>query len=101
MNGTKAFAEAGKLYAATESLEPRDAMERLEVEATGAQFERSALRDRAWQGCNVRAGKHRFQSENSLTNGFRRVHSLACHAKRGEIEAEPPTSSDWRNSNGS
>jgi hypothetical protein len=80
MHGKKALAEAGKLYAAAASFEPKNAMDRLDVEAAGAQLECSALRDRAWQVCNARAGRRRFQSENSLTNGFQRVHSLACHA---------------------
>ncbi len=39
MHGKKALAEAGKLYAKAASFEPRDAMERLDVEAALAQLE--------------------------------------------------------------
>lgn len=39
MHGKKALAEAGKLYAKAASFEPRDAMERLDVEAAAAELE--------------------------------------------------------------
>jgi tetratricopeptide (TPR) repeat protein len=39
MHGKKALAEAGKLYAKAASLEPRDAMERLDVEGAREQLE--------------------------------------------------------------
>ncbi len=39
MHGKKALAEAGKLYATAASIEPKDAMERLDVEAARAELE--------------------------------------------------------------
>jgi hypothetical protein len=39
MHGKKALPEAGKLYATAASMEPRDAMERLDVEAARAELE--------------------------------------------------------------